>query len=115
MYSAPILKGIFDEQKFSHYILLVNAIYILLKSGATESDIDIAEIMSFQFVKMFSVLYDKCFMTLNIHQLVHLADSVRYLGPLYTHNCFSFEDKNGVLLKMIHGTQNIANQITTGV
>ena len=37
-------------------------------------------------------------MTLNVHQLVHLADSVRYLGPLYTHSCFPYEDKNGFAL-----------------
>lgn len=54
-------------------------------------------------------------MTLNIHQLVHLSDSVRTLGPLYTHSCFSFEDKNGFLLKTIRGTQNIDSQIITGI
>lgn len=44
-----------------------------------------------------------------------MADSVRYIGPLYTHSWFSFEDHNGFLLKMIRGTQNIDNQITTGI
>ena len=114
-YGAPILRGIIDEERFCHYILLVNSIYILLKSGSTHYEIDSAETMLFEFVKMFPELYDRCFMTLNVHQLLHLADSVRYLGPLYTHSCFSFEDKNGVLLKMIRGTQNIDNQIITGV
>lgn len=114
-YGAPILYGILDKQRFYHYILLVNAIYILLKSGSTECEIDKAEILLFEFVKIFPDVYDKCFMTLNVHQLLHLADSVRYLGPLYTHSCFSFEDKNGVLLKMIRGTQNIDSQIITGV
>lgn len=71
--------------------------------------------MLFNFCADFECLYEKCFMTLNIHQLVHLADSVRALGPLYTHSCFSFEDKNGFLLKMIQGTQNIDSQIVTGV
>lgn len=54
-------------------------------------------------------------MTLNLHQILHMADSVRYLGPLYSHSCCSFEDHNGVLLKMIRATQNIDNQITTGI
>lgn len=54
-------------------------------------------------------------MTLNLHQILHMADSVRYLGPLYSHSCFSFEDHNRVLLKMIRATQNIDNQITTGI
>ena len=50
-----------------------------------------------------------------MHQLVHLADSVRQLGPLYTHSCFPFEDKNGFLLKTIKGTQNIDSQMVTGI
>lgn len=54
-------------------------------------------------------------MTLNIHQLDHLSDSVRTLGPLYTHSCFPIKDKIGFLLKTIRGTQNIDSQIITGI
>lgn len=43
-------------------------------------------------------------MTLNVQQLVHL-------GRLYTNNSFSLKDKNGIILKVIRGTQNIDNQI----
>ena len=39
----------------------------------------------------------------------------RQLGPLYTHSCFDFEDKNGSILKLIRGTQNIDEQIETGI
>lgn len=46
-----------------------------------------------EFCRQFANLYDECYMTLNVHQLVHLSDSVRILGPLYTHSCFPFEDK----------------------
>ena len=114
-YGAPVLNGILDKERFCHYLLLVNSVFMLLKTKATVGDIAAAESMLFQFVKHFAFLYDKCHMTLNIHQLVHLADSVLSLGPLYTHSCFSFEDKNGILLRMIRGTQNIDNQIITGV
>ena len=110
-----MLNGILDNERFVHYLLLVNSIFILLKDGSQEDDIVEAERMLFQFVNHFFTLYNKCFMTLNMHQLLHLPDCVRHLGPLYTHSCFSFEDKNRVLLKMIRGTQNIDNQIITGV
>lgn len=89
--------------------------HILLKCGSSDQELDLAENMMFTFCRHFSTLYDKCYMTLNLHQLIHLADSVRYLGPLYTHSCFSFEDKNGAILKMIRGTQCIDSQITTGI
>ena len=42
-------------------------------------------------------------------------DNVRDLGPMYTHSCFSFEDKNGFILRLIHGTQFIDSQILTAV
>ena len=42
-------------------------------------------------------------------------DDVRDLGPHYTHSCFAFEDKNGFLLKLIHGTQFIDSQIISAV
>lgn len=114
-FGAPVMYGILDNNRFNHYLQLVNGICILLKFGSTEKEVSEAEAMLFNFCADFECLYEKCFMTLNIHQLVHLADSVRALGPLYTHSCFSFEDKNGFLLKMIQGTQNIDSQIVTGV
>lgn len=114
-FGAPVLFGILDKNRFNHYLQLVNGIHILLKYGSTKDEVSDAETMLLNFCANFECLYDKCFMTLNIHQLVHLADSVRILGPLYTHSCFSFEDKNGFLLKMIQGTQNIDSQIVTGV
>ena len=114
-YGAIVLKSILDQQRFCHYLLLVNAMHILLKCGSREEDLEEAESMLINFCKHFAELYSECYLTLNVHQLVHLADSVRYLGPLYTHSCFSFEDKNGIVLKMIKGTQGIDNQIITGV
>ncbi|XP_062599997.1 uncharacterized protein LOC134261585 [Saccostrea cucullata] len=114
-FGAPVLFGILDNLRFSHFLNFVNGIHILLKQGSTEEEVSEAEALLFNFCADFEYLYEKCFMTLNIHQLVHLADSVRVLGPLYTHSCFSFEDKNGFLLKMIQGTQNIDSQIVTGI
>ena len=89
--------------------------HILLKFGSTDTEINRAEEILTRFCEHIEELYDRCFLRLNVHQLLHLPDNVRNLGTLYTHSCFSFEDKNGVLLKMIRGTQNIDNQIVTGV
>jgi len=113
-YGAPILKTILDTARFQHYLKLVQAMFLLLKFGSSKSDIDKAENLLTYFCKNFSELYDECYMTLNLHQLMHLADNVRNLGPLYTHSCFSFEDKNGFVLKTIRVTQNIDTQILTG-
>lgn len=114
-YGAPVMYEILDRDRFSHYLNLVNASQILLMNGSTEENLKNAEDMLFSFCEKFSILYDKKYMTLNIHQLVHLVDCVKELGPLYTHSCFPFEDKNGFVLKLIRGTQNIDSQIITGI
>ena len=41
--------------------------------------------------------------TLNVHQLLHYADTVRNLGPLWAHSTFAFENANGWLLDLVHG------------
>jgi len=64
---------------------------------------------------MFPFLCDLRYQTINVHNLLHLAQAVRELGPLLTHSCFHFQDKNGYILKMIHGTQNVSSQIVTAV
>jgi hypothetical protein len=46
----------------------------------------------------------------SIYQIVF-----RDIGPLYTHSCFSFESKNGIILKMIRGSQSIDTQIITAI
>lgn len=49
--------------------------------------------------------------TFNLHQLVHLPLSVERWGPLWATSAFRFENNNGLLLELIHGTQQISMQI----
>ncbi|XP_061183192.1 uncharacterized protein LOC133191454 [Saccostrea echinata] len=114
-YGGPVMYGLLNEDRFNHYMCLVNAVHILLGNGSSVFNVNRAERMLLTFCEHFENLYSRSFMTLNVHQLVHMAQGVRCLGPLYTHSCFPFEDKNGFILKLIRGTQNIDNQIITGV
>jgi len=50
-------------------------------------------------------------MTLNVHSLLHLTDCVRELGPLWVFSCFYFENQNGILKSLVHGTQQVDKQI----
>lgn len=114
-YGLPTLYGILPENYFNHYILFVQAIYILLKDSISEAELKEADRLLDSFCKSFSNLYQDRFFTMNVHQLLHLVDDVRDLGPLYTHSCFTFENKNGFILRLIHGTQSIDNQILSAV
>ena len=110
-----MLYGLLPDNYFSHYTLFVNAIFLLLQESISEADLQEADRLLDGFCKSFSNLYQPRFYTLNVHQLLHLVDDVRDLGPLYTHSCFAFEDKNGFLLKLIHRTQFIDSQIISAV
>ena len=50
--------------------------------------------------------------TFNMHQLLHLGQNVRNLGPLWSNSCFPFEDYNGDLRDFFHGTQNVEAQVS---
>ena len=52
------------------------------------------------------------YLTLNMHQLLHITDSVKQLGPLYTFSCFDHEHSNGVLAKMVHSNCGIDKQVS---
>lgn len=50
-------------------------------------------------------------MTVNVHNLLQLPETVEYLGHLWAHSCFCFEAANGELLNLFHGTQAIEKVI----
>ncbi len=69
-----------------------------------------AENCSNIFIK-FPTLYSERYLGCNIHQLLHLPDNVRDLGPLFTTSCFDHEDTNGKLAKMVHSHACVGSQI----
>ena len=50
-------------------------------------------------------------MTFNIHQLLHLAQSVANWGPLWSHWGYPFEAGNGQLLKAAHASKGVLHQL----
>lgn len=60
-----------------------------------------------KFVREFEHLYGLQFCSINIHQLWHLSNNVIKMGPLWVFSCFEYENLNGQLLKLVHGTWHI--------
>ena len=56
-------------------------------------------------------MYGEKYMTINIHYLLNLSSDVQNLGPLWAHSCFLFENLNGELKHMFHGSRYIDTQI----
>lgn len=117
-YSLPILETIMVGEKrqyFEHYKLLVTGISLLNQSSVSNEMINHAEQLLIRFVEQFEGLYGEQFMTANLHNLLHLADTVRDGGPLFVTSCFSFENMNGQLSRLVTGTRFSGLQISTGL
>ncbi|KAJ8038200.1 hypothetical protein HOLleu_15545 [Holothuria leucospilota] len=112
-YSVPVLFGLMNDTYFSHYCLLVESIYILNMETISKDDIKRGRQLIEHFCFMFSTLYGPEHMTANMHQLLHLTECVRDFGPLWVFSCFKFEDMNGQIVQMFHGTKKPELQICT--
>ncbi|KAF4517459.1 hypothetical protein B566_EDAN004497 [Ephemera danica] len=110
-HSVPVLQGILLEPYFSHYGSLVAGCYILCQESISEEETEFADKLLRTFVEKFEDLYGLQFMTANFHTLIHLADTVRELGPLWVTFCFAFEDLNGRMTRLTHGTRFAEIQI----
>lgn len=114
-FGPVVFRCILATLYYNHFLLLSEAIFSLLMESISVQQIGHAEKLLWNFTSQIGHLYGERYQTANVHLLLHLADSVRALGPLWTHLCFHFEDKNGYLLRLIHGTQNIPMQMVHAV
>lgn len=114
-YGMPVLTGILEEEQLQHFFLLAKAVYFLLQTRITASDIQEAENAIIQFCMMMDAVYHESVEKSNIHALLHLPQKVKDLGPLWAHSCFFYEDLNGDLRQLLHGTVNASKQILRAV
>lgn len=113
LYYFPIcLVDILPMKYVRLFRLLSSAIYNLLKTQITQEDIDEADHKLKLFVNNFESIFGKAHMVMNTHLLTHIPESVRNLGPLWTHSAFPFERNNGCLLKLINGNKSVLDQIS---
>ena len=100
---------------YEHFFLLSEAIHILLLEDLTEKHINHAEQLLTNFCANIKPPYGERYELANSHLLLHLVECVRQLGPLWAFSCFHFENCNGFLLKLIHGTQSVQFQIVSAI
>lgn len=111
-YSLPLLKQVLQKKYLVHWSKLVEAIHILLSTEVTVHAVNKANALLHEFVADVENLYGKQAMMYNVHQLLHVCESVTNWGPLWAHNGFAFESGNGKLLKKIFAANGVCNQIS---
>lgn len=110
-YAFYVLPGILPAPYLEHFLLLSCSIHLLLQQSVSFSDIRKSEASLIAFVKKMELLYGKENVSFNVHQLTHLATSVRNWGPLWSTSAFIFESNNGFLKTLYNGTQCVPQQI----
>ena len=50
-------------------------------------------------------------MTVKVHHLRHITLCVQSFGPLWAFSCFPYENSNGHIKGLVHGTRYIASQV----
>lgn len=92
--------------------MLSAAIYKLSQKRISLKAIDEAENMLLQFANSSESLYGKEKVTMNLHLLRHLADTVRNSAPLWAQSMFAFEQSNGDLVRSVTSKSHVVSEIT---
>ncbi|XP_078365460.1 uncharacterized protein LOC144649753 [Oculina patagonica] len=114
-YCLPCLQGILPDPYLRHLSLLVSGIHILLSDAITSDQLETADKYLLCFYAQFKDIYGEGSCGLNFHNLSHLVKYVRAWGPLWAWSCFGFENMNGEVLKLVHGTGIVAKEVIWNV
>lgn len=75
-----MLSGILPDQHWDHYCLLVIAVSRLPRESISENEIAYCHHLLNTFCSQFSSLYGERYMSMNVHLLLLLSDTVRELA-----------------------------------
>ena len=100
---------------YQQFLCLVEAIHILLSESISKEALQKASLLLKKFYVQLRSLYGEQYQAFNAHNILHLVFYIKNLGPLWSFSCFSYEDYNGDLRNLFHGTQHIALQVITAL
>ncbi|KAE8738509.1 hypothetical protein FOCC_FOCC016017 [Frankliniella occidentalis] len=114
-FSLPAFQKFLPPKYFQHWMLLVAAIYLLLKEDISSNELDMADAMLRCFVRDLGKLYHNKFYTYNIHNLLHVTLLVKRWGPLWATSAFDFESYNGFITSHVHGTKHLGKELLNNI
>jgi len=103
LYSLPLFHNLMPDKHYSHLTKLVVALEILLDKKVLRDQLPVAEKLLQDFVKDAAKLYSPAIMKSGMHELLHLVECTKEIGPLVCFSCFPFEELNRKFLKFVNG------------
>lgn len=110
-YGPVVLQGILPPRYFRHFCLLSASLYFFCQASINRTDIPVFGDYLSAFNTQCQHFYGLVHMVYNIHTNVHLRECVIRCGPLWCYSAFSFETGNGFLIKLVKGSNGVAQQI----
>ncbi|KAG0415123.1 hypothetical protein HPB47_007705 [Ixodes persulcatus] len=114
-YALPCLEDILPLEYWKHFSKLSEAIHMLLRETITPHGIKRAEELLRDFVGRCKGHHGVASLTFNVHQLLHLPNSVRQLAKLWAQSAFVFERGNGKLVALVSAAKGLPDQIVERV
>jgi hypothetical protein len=106
-----VFDGDIEPKYMQALMLIVAAMYMLLKEKVLVAEVRLAKLFIEDFYITIGELFGDRNLTYNMHQATHYADCVLNWGQLYHYSTFPFENANGMLQRLIHGTYNIEAEV----
>jgi len=110
-YSVMVLKGILPTRYLKHWLLFVEALYLLCQEVIAKSHVYNAMELFVQFTQGTEELYGLKHCSFNIHLNEHLGQCVLDWGNLFEQSAWLHEDFNQVLLNCIHLSNSVLHQV----
>ncbi|CAD6222012.1 GSCOCG00005280001-RA-CDS, partial [Cotesia congregata] len=113
LYAGPIvLKIVLDTAMYKHFMLLHVACRILCSEELAVSNVDYADELLKKFFVLMPTFYGEACQVMNFHNLIHVADDVKYLqAPLNDFSSFWGENYIGKLKHFVQSTARPLLQI----
>jgi len=110
-YALPVFREIMNSSYYNNIKKLIVFMEIILSPSICIEDLSKAELIIFDFVEEVSQLYPATIMLSGLHELLHLVDCTLDFGPLNCLNCFQFEEMNRKLMRFLHGSDLIGEEL----
>ena len=99
-----------DFNFFENLKKLVISLHFLLSRNIEKQKLDLVEKKIFEFVEEIEKLYSPLIMKSGVHELLHLVDCTKKIGPLNISSCFTYEELNRKTLKLVKGRDMIGEE-----
>lgn len=91
--STVLLQAMLPKYR-RHFALLLAAVNTASKDTISYDDVVFIKAAMNKFVHEWQMFFGLRYMSSNIHSLLHLHQSVAFMGPLYMYTTFNFEGKS---------------------